>query len=185
MSARPWPGFSTLPAADRAQRTGGKPRAQGAIPPHCAGTTENGVLGLTHARFGWDLLPGERHLARLLKEQGYATSLVGVQHESRVLPDEAVAGRLGFDDVRTGGRGEVVADRAIDRLARFAEVDRPFYLQVGFREPHRLPGHRDPWASWASSATTCRRTTSAGSPCPAISSTTRARGRNSRNSRAR
>ncbi|MEV0398343.1 sulfatase family protein [Polymorphospora rubra] len=105
---------------------------------------QNGVLGLTHARFGWDLLPDERHLARLLKDHGYVTSLVGVQHESRVLSDEAVARRLGFDVVQTGGRGEVVADRAIDRLARFAEVDRPFYLQVGFREPHRLPGHRDP-----------------------------------------
>lgn len=104
---------------------------------------QNGVLGLTHAGFGWDLAPGERHLAWLLRERGYRTALLGVHHESRVLPDEAVARRLGFDDVRTGGRGEVVADRAVARLAEFAAADDPFYLQVGFREPHRLPGRRD------------------------------------------
>ncbi|MDW5324421.1 sulfatase [Plantactinospora sp. KLBMP9567] len=105
---------------------------------------QNGVLGLTHAQFGWDLRPGERHLADRLAELGYLTSLIGVHHESRVRPDEEVAQRLGFDEVLTGGQGEVVADRAIDRLVRFADLGRPFYLQVGFREPHRLPGRRDP-----------------------------------------
>lgn len=105
---------------------------------------QNGVLGLTHAAFGWDLRPGERHLAHRLAALGYHTSLLGVHHESRVLPDPEIAQRLGFDEVLTGGHGEVVAARAVERLSGFAGQDRPFYLQVGFREPHRLPGRRDP-----------------------------------------
>jgi N-sulfoglucosamine sulfohydrolase len=105
---------------------------------------QNGVLGLTHGAFGWDLRPGERHLAHRLAALGYHTSLLGVHHESRVLPDPEIAQRLGFDEVLTGGHGEAVASRAVERLSRFAGQDRPFYLQVGFREPHRLPGRRDP-----------------------------------------
>ncbi|HEU5328790.1 MAG TPA: sulfatase-like hydrolase/transferase, partial [Thermomicrobiales bacterium] len=31
----------------------------------------NGVLGLTHANFAWDLHPGERHLGQVLQAAGY------------------------------------------------------------------------------------------------------------------
>ncbi|NGN62428.1 sulfatase [Streptomyces sp. A7024] len=103
-----------------------------------------GVMGLTHGDFGWDLHPGERHLAERLGGAGYRTSLVGVHHESRVRADARIAARLGFDEVVTGGLADVVADRAIERLERFAAGDAPFYLQAGFFEPHRLPGKRDP-----------------------------------------
>lgn len=105
----------------------------------------NGVLGLTHSHFGWDLHPQERHLASRLRDAGYRTRLVGVHHESRVLPDEQIAERLGFDLVQTGGIADVVADRAVAAL--HDHHDRaggaPFYLQVGFAEPHRAPGDRD------------------------------------------
>lgn len=43
----------------------------------------NGVMGLTHANFAWDLNPEEKHLAQFLKEAGYATVAVGVIHETR------------------------------------------------------------------------------------------------------
>jgi arylsulfatase A-like enzyme len=98
----------------------------------------NGVLGLTHANFAWDLGPDERHLGQVLREAGYATALVGVHHESRGGEPATVAARCGMDEVVPGGRGEAVAARALERLARFARADRPFYLQVGFTEPHRL-----------------------------------------------
>lgn len=103
----------------------------------------NGVMGLTHRSFAWDLNPDERHLARMLHDGGYHTELIGVHHESRVTSDGVVAQQLGFDRAQTGGLAQVVADRSIEALRRAATSDDPFYLQVGFVEPHRLPGRRD------------------------------------------
>lgn len=97
----------------------------------------NGVMGLTHASFGWDLHPTERHLASLLGEVGYCSDLIGVHHESKRLPDHDIAARLGFDTVTTGGCAGEVADRTINTLAARSGEDEPFYLQVGLAEPHR------------------------------------------------
>ncbi len=99
----------------------------------------NGVLGLTHADFAWDLHPEERHLGQRLHDAGYATALLGVHHESLRAEPHQVAARCGMDEVVLGGRAEVVSDRALARLARFAREDRPFYLQLGYEEPHRQP----------------------------------------------
>lgn len=108
--------------------------------PHC-----NGVLGLTHDGFGYDLHPDERHLAGRLAASGYRSELIGMHHESARLSDDAVAERLGFEQVRTGGSDVQVADRAKAALARLSGStdDKPFYLQVGFSAPHRSPGDRD------------------------------------------
>lgn len=104
-----------------------------------------GVMGLTHHR--WDFNPTERHLASLLRGAGYDTELVGIHHESAQLGDDEVAARLGFhrvDTLREGGHNhhaDAVADRAVASLrARAGDRDRPFYLQVGFFEPHRQGG---------------------------------------------
>lgn len=104
---------------------------------------EHGVLGLTHSYFGWDLRPDVPHLAALLGGAGYVSSLIGAHHESRVRPDPEIAARLGFSDVVTGGRAPVVAARAVERLREYAGGSAPFYMQVGFVEPHRLPSSRD------------------------------------------
>jgi len=121
--------------------------------PHCSparaslftGTypQQNGVLGLTHEPFGWDLVDGGAHLAHRLKRHGYRTELVGVHHESRTLPDDELETVLGFDRVRTGGDRDAVVRRAIDALGRASASGLPFYLQVGFHEPHRTPSARD------------------------------------------
>ena len=42
----------------------------------------NGVMGLTHAQFGWDLNPAERHLGQILRDAGFATAAVGIIHET-------------------------------------------------------------------------------------------------------
>lgn len=102
-----------------------------------------GVLGLTHGDFGWDLHPGERHIAGVLREAGYRTELIGVHHESRVTTPAAVAAQLGFDHVDTGGLADAVSARATARLSDLAGGGRPFYLQVGYIEPHRLSRHDD------------------------------------------
>jgi N-sulfoglucosamine sulfohydrolase len=98
----------------------------------------NGVLGLTHANFAWDLHPDERHLGQVLRAAGYATALFGVQHESLQAGEAAVAARCGIDEIALGGRGEQVSDRALAWLARAANAAWPFFLELGYVEPHRL-----------------------------------------------
>ncbi|MFJ4857241.1 sulfatase [Streptomyces sp. NPDC088730] len=124
-----------------------------ATAPHCSparaslftGTypQTNGVLGLTHDPFGWDLTDPSSHLAGRLSAAGYSTELIGVHHESRVLADDVVAERLGFDRVRSGGDRDTVVERTAEALGRAAAADAPFYLQVGFHEPHRTPARDD------------------------------------------
>lgn len=101
----------------------------------------NGVMGLTHRGFAWDLNPDEVHLAARLAEVGHRCELVGVQHETRPVDAETVAARLGHHRAQPGGTAEVVADRTVEALHRLA--GEPFFLQVGFYEPHRTPGRRD------------------------------------------
>ena len=95
----------------------------------------NGVMGLTHADFAWDLNPGERHLAQILSDAGYATAGVGVLHETR-----SGFKRCGFTDYDPPTAAVEMADAVIARLKKFSEssVDKPFYLQAGCIEPHRL-----------------------------------------------
>jgi arylsulfatase A-like enzyme len=103
----------------------------------------NGVLGLTHDGFDWDLHADERHLASWLSAAGYRTELVGMHHESKTGPADQVAERLGFDRVDTGGLADVIVAKSDDALARLAGAEQPFYVQIGFTEPHRMSGDRD------------------------------------------
>lgn len=93
----------------------------------------NGVMGLTHSYFAWDLHDDEQHLAALLGAAGWATAGAGVIHET------AHPERAGFDRLLCG---------QIDNAFKLNEVvttylreerpqDQPFYLQVGYFEPHR------------------------------------------------
>ncbi len=105
----------------------------------------NGVMGLTH--FGWDLHPGERHLAGILRNVGYDCALAGMQHETR-RPAE-----MGYDLLPVAHtdvapyewrvKADDVADAACAWLDAEGRQHAPFYLQVGIEEPHRLPGHPD------------------------------------------
>jgi N-sulfoglucosamine sulfohydrolase len=97
--------------------------------PHC-----NGVMGLAHADFAWDLHEDEKHLAQRLKEAGYATEAIGVIHETR-----SGAARCGYDNHIGKSRASEMATAAIDRLGHFAKNEkRPFFLCMGCIEPHRL-----------------------------------------------
>lgn len=96
---------------------------------------ENGVMGLTHADFAWDFHPGERHLGQILSDAGYATAGVGVLHETH-----SGGKRCGLADYVNVAPAAGMADATIARLREFARTpDRPFYLQAGCIEPHRLP----------------------------------------------
>lgn len=98
----------------------------------------NGVMGLCHASFAWDLHPGERHLAQLLKEAGYRTAAIGTLHETR-----AGAARVGYDTFDGHYRATEATDRAVAFL-RDQRGDAPFYLSVGYFEPHRMGAANDP-----------------------------------------
>ncbi|HEV7666392.1 MAG TPA: sulfatase [Chloroflexota bacterium] len=92
-----------------------------------------GVLGLAHAPYGWRLDPRERHVAQLLAAAGYSTTLVGMQH----LIERGSAYELGYERVLPVAPAFDEADAAISLLGELSAADQPFYLEVGFEEPHR------------------------------------------------
>ncbi|AIY02245.1 N-sulfoglucosamine sulfohydrolase SGSH [Arthrobacter sp. PAMC 25486] len=141
------------PNLDRLASDGTLFEAAFATSPHCSparaslftGTypQTNGVLGLAHAPFHWDLHEPSSHLAHRLGRHGYRSHLIGVHHESRDFDDDEVARRLGFTSVRTGGHRDEVVQRTNAALSAAATSGSPFYLQVGFDEPHRTPSDQD------------------------------------------
>lgn len=124
-----------------------------ATSPHCSPARASlftgnypqthGVLGLAHEPFEWDLHDPSSHLAHRLGGYGYNSELIGVHHESRDFEDAEVARRLGFTRVRTGGSRDVVVARTNESLTSAAASGQPFYLQIGFDEPHRIPSAQD------------------------------------------
>src|SRR3974377_1126574 len=77
----------------------------------------NGVMGLTHADFAWDLSAGEQHLGQLLNAAGYSTHGVGVIHETR-----SGGKRCGFDAYPSETKAQPMADAVIARLTRVARL---------------------------------------------------------------
>lgn len=90
---------------------------------------ETGMFGLAHLGFSLD--DYGKHLVNTLGPAGYDTSLVGVQH---VAHDPNV---IGYDQILPADSRlvEHVAPAAVDYL--MGRPDRPFFLDVGFRETHR------------------------------------------------
>jgi arylsulfatase A-like enzyme len=92
----------------------------------------NGVMGLTHGRFGWDLHANEQTIAQLLGAGGYETHLFGLQHVSPHVE------RLGFQHVhREGFAPDVAAEVAAFLQTSTGAPERPLYLEINLREPHR------------------------------------------------
>ncbi len=91
----------------------------------------NGMMGLAHCGFDWRLNQEEKHMAKLMRDHGYASVLVGVQH----MTDNPL--ELGYEQATIGGDAVVTAEIAAAELSRLTADSRPFYLEVGFFEPHR------------------------------------------------
>jgi len=91
----------------------------------------NGLLGLTHSPWWWELDGGEATIPELLGDASYETHLSGLQH---VAPD---ADRLGFDHRHNPEKdAERTAELAGEIFADAAD-DQPVYAQFGFSETHR------------------------------------------------
>lgn len=157
------------PNIDRLAREGVRFERSFCVAPQCSPSRaalftgryphNNGVMGLTHSRFAWDLGAGEKHLAQLLRDRGYNTVSIGVTHETR-----QPAGRWGFVeqiDLQRGrctgeedARADIVADATIGVLERYRDNARsgaslgdattpPFFICAGCYEPHRIAGSRE------------------------------------------
>lgn len=100
--------------------------------PHNAG-----MFGLAHR--GWHLVDPQRHLATTLRDAGYRTAMVGVQHVSKQNP-EAVA-VLGYTDFLGDGQlAPATSAAAADFIREHVEAnaDQPFFLSMGLIETHTM-----------------------------------------------
>lgn len=100
-----------------------------------------GMLGLPMPKLGYRLNDYSRHLAGFLKQHGYETALSGAQHEARE-PQAPTRESLPYDrflnHVPTAQQEftpGLTAPAAVDFL--MGQHDRPFFLSVGFLDPHR------------------------------------------------
>ena len=93
----------------------------------------NGMFGLAHHPFSWRMHTDEVYLAQYLQDSGYETAHIGIQHVTD-WDDESVKA-LGFEQILAGHLAPEVAESAVQFLERTHE--RPFFLNVGFFEPHR------------------------------------------------
>lgn len=92
----------------------------------------NGLVGLAHHGFGYRA--GTHTLPGLLRDGGFTSALIGMQHES----DDPTT--LGFDSIDVSdSRCDYVVAEAQNWLRRRAAEgdDRPFLLTAGFFETHR------------------------------------------------
>ena len=92
----------------------------------------NGLMGLTHAPWWWVLDQGERHTAAILKDLGYATTLIGFNHIDQN------AERLGYEHVLSPDKVATETVQAAGALFQGArQGESPFFAKVGFTEVHR------------------------------------------------
>src|SRR5437899_619554 len=138
-------GQSTVnsPALDRLAGTGVRFARSFCTAPQCSPSRASlhtgsyphsaGVLGLAHAPYGWRLDPSIPHTAQVLGAAGYNTTLVGMQH----LIERGSAYELGYTTVLPVAPAYEEADATVALLRELANTEQPFYLEVGFEEPHR------------------------------------------------
>jgi len=104
-----------------------------------------GMIGLAHR--GARLKDYSHHLVQYLRNQGYATALVGVQHEI----DRRERGKLGYEEFLEspafqGGflaANEMFAEKAAAYIRR-GDHRKPFFLSCGFSLTHRI-GAGEQW----------------------------------------
>ena len=90
----------------------------------------NGMMGLTHAPWWWELNEGERHIAELLSHEGYRTTLIGFQHIGQ-------SEKLGFKEHLSQKNNALETVKAATGFFNKKEIgNQPFYLEIGFTEVH-------------------------------------------------
>ena len=90
----------------------------------------NGLMGLTHAPWWWSINDDEKHIAQILGEKGYNTTLIGLQHIAS--PE-----RLGFKEHLSLKNNAIeTVKETIKFFQNKVNEKQPFYLEIGFTEVH-------------------------------------------------
>jgi len=108
---------------------------------------QNGLMGLVN--LGWSMPADNKTLAMYLKENGYTTHLLGLQHES------LDAKTLGYDTIsKRGAEFKYSRGRMERKYMKFfddhKDDDKPFFVNIGTIEVHR------PYQAWAEAVDTER-----------------------------
>lgn len=90
----------------------------------------NGVMGLAHHGFDWELSPSTPHTAAILAAAGFETHIFGMQHVS-LHPE-----RLGFQHEHGNATGHIIAG-AVEQVLAAAPRDQRLYLEINFEDTHR------------------------------------------------
>lgn len=97
---------------------------------------KHGVMSLANRPFNDRIHPHVKHVAKRLKEDGYHTALLGVQHEAA---HEHVPEMMAFDEqiaTNPWPNGDTLAHYARQWIAQRRSEKQPFYLQVGTYDAH-------------------------------------------------
>ena len=90
----------------------------------------NGVMGLAHHGFDWELSPSTPHVAAILGAAGFETHIFGMQHVS-LHPE-----RLGFQHEHGNSAGGIIA-AAVEEVLDAGPSDQRLYLEINFEDTHR------------------------------------------------
>ena len=93
----------------------------------------NGMYGLAHDVHNQHLLDGVQTLPALLKQHGYTTALVGKKH---ILPSDALPFDQELEPEQSGVRDVAAMAKAAGGFFRQTS-GKPFFMAVGFSDPHR------------------------------------------------
>jgi N-sulfoglucosamine sulfohydrolase len=93
----------------------------------------NGMYGLAHDVHNFSLLEDVKTLPWMLKQHGYATSLVGKLH---VKPEAQLAYDAWLLPEQAGNRDVAAMGHAAGQWMR-AQGDQPFFLTMAYSDPHR------------------------------------------------
>ncbi|MBF0244852.1 MAG: sulfatase [Planctomycetes bacterium] len=93
----------------------------------------NGQTGLAGGLWNTEMHDTKKHLSHILRDRGYHTALIGLQHETT---DPAAT--MGFDRILAHPLPPApeVGKAAAQFIAEQANSEQPFYAQVGFFETH-------------------------------------------------
>ena len=92
----------------------------------------NGLMGLSHGPWWWELNASEQHTAKILKKSGYETYLVGLSHLGKNFKE------LGYDaHLSERNKALETVSEAKQLFASQADNENPFFAKIGFFEVHR------------------------------------------------